>query len=75
MDKEINVQELLQANRNKQTCVCFIGELQPVYSMNACGQAYGCAMTYIPVINGITGKTADLQGCCAVINLPPIFKQ
>jgi hypothetical protein len=91
---EIDVQELLNAN---QQCVCIVGELRPVYSMNACGQVYSCAMSvidkqqgyingvpycsisYVPVINGITGKTNDLQrlpsieGCCAVINLPPVM--
>lgn len=78
MDKEINVQELLQATQNQRICVCLVGEPRPVWSQGACGQVYSCAMSYIPVINGITGKTANLpnlQGCCAVINLPPVMSK
>ena len=93
MDKEINVEELLKVNR---PCVCITGEYHPVYSMNACGQVYSCAMSvvdrqqgyingipycsasFIPVVNGKTGTTINLpsiEGCCAVINLPPVMSR
>lgn len=90
LDKEINVEELLQAN---QLCTCVASVMRPVYSMDACGQVYSCAMstvdrqqgfingipycsisTFIPTINPITAETT-IKGCCAIINLPPVMSK
>ena len=84
LDREINVQELLQATTLKQVCTCYVGEMRPIYQQGPDGMAYSCAMSaidrqqgfingipycgasFIPVINGVTGKTF-IEGCCAII--------